>query len=395
VSALYSKANFTRKTTMTSKLFALAFATSAIALAVSLPAVAQAQQKVEVVTDLTGAMPTGVTVAPNGRIFVNYPQWGDKSPFTVAELKDGKPVAYPDAALNRADAGDATNHLISVQSVVADGANRLWILDTGAPGFSAPIPGGAKLLAVDLATNRVVKTILLGADVVLPTTYVNDMRFDLRQGTGGVAYVTDSSITGPGGLIVVDLASGKAMRRLSGHPSTMPDKDFVPVIEGETLMVRPKDAAPTPWMVASDGIAISADGDTLYYCALSSRHFYAVPTALLRNPDATDRDIAGAIRDLGPKAPSDGLAEDDKGRLYAGDYEHGTIRRFTGGRWETIAEDPRILWPDTLSVGTDGYLYFTANQLHRQGGFHGGQDLRRPPYQLLRVKIDAGPVLLK
>ncbi|UKJ75957.1 major royal jelly family protein [Azospirillum brasilense] len=380
---------------MKSTLFALAFGTSAITLTALLPAAAQAQQKIEVVANLTGAMPTGVTVAPNGRIFVNYPQWGDNSPFTVAELKGGNPVAYPDAAMNRADAEDAANHLISVQSVVADGANRLWVLDTGAPGFTAPIPGGAKLVAVDLATDKVVKTILLGADVVLPTSYVNDLRLDLRQGAGGVAYITDSSITGPGGLIVVDLATGKALRRLSGHPSTMPDKEFTPVIEGETLMIRPKDAAPAPWMVASDGIAISADGDTLYYCALSSRHFHAVPTALLRDPKVTDADIAEAIRDLGPKAPSDGLAEDDKGRLYAGDYEHGTIRRFTDGRWETIAEDPRILWPDTLSVGTDGYLYFTANQLHRQAGFHGGRDLRRPPYQLLRVRIDAGPVLLK
>ncbi|CAO3401683.1 hypothetical protein [Azospirillum palustre] len=93
--------------------------------------------------------------------------------------------------------------------------------------------------------------------------------------------------------------------------------------------------------------------------------------------------------------PEDEVAEDDKGCVYAGDYEHGTIRRFTDGRWETIVEDPRILWPDTLSVGTDEYLYFTANQFHRQAGFHDGRGLRRPAYQLLRFRIDAGPVLLK
>ncbi len=53
-----------------------------------------------------GAMPTGVTVAPNGRIFVNFPQWGDQAPFTVAELVDGKAVPYPDAATNRPDPAD-------------------------------------------------------------------------------------------------------------------------------------------------------------------------------------------------------------------------------------------------------------------------------------------------
>ena len=48
---------------------------------------------------------------------------------------------------------------MSVQSVVADAANRLWILDTAAPNFTSPVPGGAKLVAIDLATNKIVKTI--------------------------------------------------------------------------------------------------------------------------------------------------------------------------------------------------------------------------------------------
>ncbi len=356
---------------------------------------AGAMEKVEGVAKFDGAMPTGVTVAPNGRIFVNFPQWGDNSPIAVGEVKDGKVVAYPDALINTADPANAADRLISVQSVVADGANRLWILDTGAPGFSTPIKGGPKLVAIDLATNKVVRNLPLGPDVVLPTTYVNDVRFDLGKGSGGVAYITDSSIDGPGGLIVVDLATGKALRRLSGHPSTMPDKDFVPVIEGQPLLNRPKGGKPSPWLVATDAIAISPDGETLYYSALSSRHFYSVPTALLRDPAKGDKAIAAAIVDLGAKAPSDGLAEDDKGRIYGGDYEHGAIRRFERGEWRTIAQDPRILWPDTLSVGTDGYLYFTANQLYRQAGFHEGVDLRKRPYELLRIKIDAGPVLLK
>lgn len=351
--------------------------------------------RVEAVAALHGPMPTGVTVSTDGRIFLAYPQWGDRSPFAVAELKDGKVAAYPNATVNTADLSKAAERLISVQSVVVDGADRLWILDTGAPGFAAPVPGGAKLVAVDLATNAVSRTILLGPDVVLPTTYVNDMRFDLRQGEAGVAYITDSALAGPGGLIVVDLATGRALRRLSGHSTTLPDRDFEPVVEGQVLLTRPKSGPPASWLVATDGVAISADGKTLYYCALSSRRFYAVPTALLRDPSADDATIAAAIRDLGPKAPSDGLAEDDKGRIYAGDYETGAIRRFENGAWTTLAKDPRILWPDTLSVGADGYLYFTANQLHRQASFHQGVDLRKPPYELLRIAIDAGPVLLK
>jgi hypothetical protein len=42
-------------------------------------------------------MPTGVSVAPNGRIFVNFPRWGDDVPFTVGEIRDGRLAACPDA----------------------------------------------------------------------------------------------------------------------------------------------------------------------------------------------------------------------------------------------------------------------------------------------------------
>jgi hypothetical protein len=51
----------------------------------------------------------------------------------------------------------------------------------------APVQGGAKLVAVDLATSRIARTILLSAGVVLPNTCVDDIRFDLRQGRAGVA----------------------------------------------------------------------------------------------------------------------------------------------------------------------------------------------------------------
>jgi hypothetical protein len=56
--------------------------------------------------------------------------------------------------------------------------------------------------------------------------------------------------------------------------------------------------------------------------------------------------------------------------------------------------DPRLLWPDTMSVAADGHLYVTVNQLHRQDKYQGGKDLRRYPYCLFRTPIDAGPVRL-
>src|SRR5512133_623048 len=85
----------------------------------------------EPVAYFNGAMPTGVTVSRQGRIFVNFPRWGDDVPFTVSEIRDGKTVAYPNEAINKSDAVDQASALVSVQSVVVDPADHLWILDTG------------------------------------------------------------------------------------------------------------------------------------------------------------------------------------------------------------------------------------------------------------------------
>ena len=54
-----------------------------------------------------------------------------------------------------------------------------------------------------------------------------------------------------------------------------------------------------------------------------------------------------------------------------------------------------MIWPDTMSLARDGYLYFTVNQLDRLPRFHEGKDLRKPPCALFRVKIDGQPVMLQ
>ena len=348
--------------------------------------------QLEVVATFNGPMPTGVTVANNGRIFVNFPRWGDNVENTVAEVKDGKTIPYPSAEINRYDEGDnSADKLVSVQSVVVDpSGDRLWIVDTGSIAFGPVKQGGAKLLAVDLNTNRVIQKIVFPPDVALPTSYVNDVRFDLHRGAKGMAFLTDSSPPGPNGIIVVDLASRKSWRRLHDHPSTRPDPQFVPVVEGEILQLRLPGQPARKFAVGSDGIAISPDGKTLYYCPLTSRHFYSVSVDALADPNKTDADVAATVQDLGEKGgASDGLESDAEGRVYLSDYEHNAVRLWSPEKgFATLVHDPRALWPDTLSLAADGHLYFTANQVERQASFHNGQDLRQKPYVLFRVTVD-------
>jgi sugar lactone lactonase YvrE len=348
--------------------------------------------QLEVVATFGGPMPTGVTVANNGRIFVNFPKWGDNVEYTVAEVKDGKTIPYPNADINRfTDGDDPSNKLVSVQSVVVDPTgNCLWILDTSSIAFGPVKPGGPKLIAVDLNTNQIVKKIIFPADVALPTTYLNDVRFDLHRGAEGMAFITDSASTGANAIIVVDLASGKSWRRLNDHPSTKPDSAFVPVVEGEILELRLPGQPPSKFAVGADGIAISPDGKTLYYCPLTSRHLYSVSIDALSDRTKSDAEVAATVKDLGEKGGGgDGLESDAQGRVYLSDYEHDAIRRWnTTDTIETLVHDPRVLWPDTLSLAANGYLYFTANQIERGAGFHNGQDLRQKLYVLFRFKVD-------
>src|ERR1700712_454106 len=115
--------------------------------------------ELEVVHTFHGAMPTGVSVSHQGRIFVNFPKWGDDVTATVVELIDGGEMAFPDAAWNSPSSDDDAGAFVSGQSVGVDPADRLWILDTGSPMFQPTKPGGPKLVAVDLVTNTATKVI--------------------------------------------------------------------------------------------------------------------------------------------------------------------------------------------------------------------------------------------
>lgn len=107
------------------------------------------------------------------------------------------------------------------------------------------------------------------------------------------------------------------------------------------------------------------------------------------------KDVASTVIDEGDRGgASDGLESNAGGHTYSTNYEHDAIlcRRPHGMEWETVTHDPRLLWPDTLSLSTEGYLYVTANQLHRQARYNKGRDLRRKPYTLpYQYRRQAGP----
>ncbi|HEX8914688.1 MAG TPA: L-dopachrome tautomerase-related protein [Humisphaera sp.] len=347
----------------------------------------------EVAHAFTGPQyPVGVAVSRTGRMFVAYPRWEDPVQFTVGEVRDGKEVAYPSQEMNSGE--NDPEKLFSAQSVVVDPADRLWVVDTGSVDMKPHKgPQWPKLVGIDLTTNKVFKTIHFPPTVAHAGTYLNDVRFDLRRGAEGTAYITDSSVGGPNGIIVVDLASGRSIRRLSGHPSTEADKTFAAQMEGEPMLQRKPGEPPKQALIGSDGIAVSADGSRVFYCPLSSRTLYSVDAAVLADPSKSDADVAATIRSEKRTFASDGLDADAQGRVYLTDWEHNAVVvRNPDGQFRTLVHDERLWWPDSLSIGADGYLYVSATQLHRQRKYHNGEDRRQRPFTFYKVKAGATPV---
>lgn len=324
-------------------------------------------------------------------MFSNYPSGldanntynGSNGKYAVAELhSNNTETPYPSVDINHPPGGaiDYTttpptsksdpDHLIGVQSVVIDSNNTLWILDTGRaidPQSSqltqATNPGGAKLIAVDLATNSVYRTILFPPTVAYPDSYLNDVRFDLRPSlsnvnSSGVAYITDSSAEGRNGLIVVDLESGNSWRHLDQDPRAKVEQQFVTFVwgipvYGYNTMTGGAESLP----FGADGIALSPDGETLYWDVLSSRHLRSIPTSVLRmQGGASEIKCRAAVRNLGQKGVSDGFEMDSAGNLYMGNGEQEAVVTFNEERGlvQTFVRDPRINWVDTSKCSNPG-----------------------------------------
>src|SRR5207237_8560540 len=111
-----------------------------------------------------------------------------------------------------------------------------------------------------------------GEHVTRRKSCLYDVRIDTRTKT---AFITESA---NGGIIFVDLKSGKARRLLDGHPSTQPEKDVELVVDGKALIDQQKKMPP---QIASDGIVLDVKNGYLYYHALTGHQLYRIKTSFL------------------------------------------------------------------------------------------------------------------
>jgi sugar lactone lactonase YvrE len=336
-----------------------------------------------------GHQVTGVTVAKDGRIFVNFPRWTEDSPVSVAEvMNDGSIRPYPDDGWNawrnaRKDEMSAGDHWVCVQSVVADRHGNLWVLDPAAPAQGAIVPGGPKLVRIDLSSDKPAQTIPFDPDVAPQGSYLNDVRF---SPDGRYAFITDSGAKGA--LIVVDLKEGKARRVLDGHPSTQPEKDVQVKADGHVL--RRPDGRGVEF--AADGIAITPDGRHLYWQAIKGKTLYRIPTQVLSDAKASSETIEGAVETVGLNGVADGLLITSRGdRMIVTAPEENAlkVRVLTASRRSEptiLIQDEALRWPDTLAEAPDGTIYFTTSHI-QDSAFFKPDAPKSLPTQLWRTTL--------
>jgi sugar lactone lactonase YvrE len=290
--------------------------------------------------------PGNVAVSPDNRIFFAYHPFAKAERFskvTLFELVAGKPVPFPDAAMQA--------KLQGVFGMIVDAQNRLWAIESAGLDFEH-----SRLLGFDLNSN----TQFFSYSFPKGTAqFAQDLRI---SPDGKTAYIADTGLfkfTKPG-LIVFDLTSRKYRTVLANDPSTQPQSwvtqtPFGPHKLGYGLV---------SFTVGLDGIVLSADGSQLYYGAMNHDTLYRIPTAALLDPKLGESQVAAQIVKVGKKPLSDGISRDPVGNILLTDIEHGGIARMTAdGKLQTLIKSPKVIWADGVVMAPDGYILFTDSAI--------------------------------
>ncbi|MFP9097789.1 L-dopachrome tautomerase-related protein [Flavobacterium sp. RHBU_24] len=333
----------------------------------------------EVFADSTYQL-TGVAVSPEGRVFTNYPYWLDKHSYSLVEVKDGKPVPYPNAEWNSFKKGDnGADKFVCVQAVVADENGYLWVVDAAGIGLGPVYKNSNKVIKIKLADNSVERIYKFPESVAGKDSYINDIRID---NTNGFAYMTSSS---NGGVVVLNTKTGDSRFVLHDSKTVLSNPAYHFTFNGKEFS-KADGSIPK---INSDGIALTPDKAWLYYKPLTDDKLYRVSTALLRDFSTPLKTISDKVEDLGHFVTTDGMEFDKQGNLYVGDLEKSSIVKITPDlKMHTLLTDAdKLIWPDSYSISADGYLYISISQIQLMPWFNNNVNKTQKPYKLLRLKL--------
>jgi len=362
-----------------------------IMLATNITAKAQMPQEypsgITIAASLPDVEPASIAVSETGRLFMALPRGGvnHKHP-SVVEMVGGQPVAFPNDAINQNVDKDYATHLVSVLGLTIY-KNTLWILDQGKRAGIDSIPAGStKIVAVDINTRKIIKSIPIPKPFFRETVQLNDLRFDPTHGREGTVYISNNGFAKPDqSIIVADVATGQLRELFRDAPEVSPVKGFLYFVEGKPHKLDHQ--KPTMPQGGVNGIELTHDFKKLYWTTPTNPNFYSIATDTLSNFDLPVQAISTAIHWEGQVVSNGGITVDEQDNLYFGDASrYSVISRNTAGEFSLVAYDPRLIWPDGLFY-RDGFLYVSIGQWHRAPNLNKGKDLRRGPYQVMKIPV--------
>lgn len=316
-----------------------------------------------------------IAVSATGRLFFTIHPESRPSGAKLLEWRAGEAVPYPN---------DDTQEALfdTILGLAIDRQDRLWTIDHGSHGS-----GEARLLAFDLATGEVVHEHVFSDEVAQLGSFLQDLQVDPA---GETVYIADVSFWRRNPAIVVyDVASGRARRVLESHPSVSAQDWIIEnpikrmVFFGGLVALK----------AGVNGIALSRDGDWLYYGAMNHDRLFRVPSAALRAPALTAEALAAEVEEVGAKPLNDGLSSDLDGNVLITDVEHGAVLRMNpAGELETLVKSERIRWADALSYGPDRWLYIADSAIPEQMLQSKEHIAARAPYFIYRVRVDVAGI---
>lgn len=314
-----------------------------------------------------GAMPAGFKNDRDGNFYLSVPRWAPGIPATVnrVELTSSKPMlsAYPSWEMNEIGNPGA---LQSVLGWEIDELNRAWFLDQGHIEGQPSVEGAQKLVCWDIENNQLIESIPIPDEIAsYEASFLNDLVVD---NANGFIYIADSGIFSDplqGGLIVYNMKTQELRRILHQHESTQDVADYWFKIAGKPVWKE------EPMRTGADGIALSADRRTLYWCALTARNLYGIDTSLIQDFATPHEKIAQAVLNLGDKGTNtDGMSADNRGLIYYTMLEGQGIGIYDPEQdtFSDFVTDERMIWVDGMTFDNKGHLLFNNNRLHELFG---------------------------
>ena len=344
---------------------------------------APAPAKLEPVASFGHSMAIGLSVTSGNRIFVSFPNFDGSGKYALAEIIKGQLQAYPDKTWN--DRSSATNkHFVRVQDLYVDDQDFLWVLDSKpAPGrdlfkssaSDQPL-GRFELIKIDTKSDKVVGSYDF-PDLDKANSALNDVRVDTKK---QVAYLSDP---GQAAIVVLDLQNGRSRTLLAKTRFTTADTITLRYSGQEMVDVKGR-----PFKSNINGIALTHDGRYLYFKPINKSTLFKIETRYLRDIWLSSEELEGKVEEAGNVGITHGLLADAKGNIYLTNSEHYAISYLTpDGQLKELVKDKDLLWPDSMGIGGDGYLYISVSQLQLLPAWNKGKDKTVYPYRAYRVKL--------